>query len=51
MKFLKILKTFWEVIKSIVLMTGLLIFIFFWLIILFFLWIYDTIWGGWRESH
>ena len=48
MKFLKILRTFWEMIKSIVLMTGLIIFIMGWCIVIFFLWIYDAIFGGWK---
>ena len=45
MKFLKIL---WEMIKSIVLMTGLILFIMGWCIVIFFLWIYDAIFGGWK---
>ena len=48
MKFLKILKTFWEMIKSVILMTGLIIFIIGWCIVIFFLWIYDDIFGGWK---
>ena len=48
MKFLKILKIFWEMIKSIILMTGLIVLIFAWFIIMFFMWIYDAIFGGWK---
>ena len=48
MKFLKILKTFWEMIKSLILMTGLILFIIGWCIVSFFLWIYDAIFGGWK---
>ena len=48
MKFLKILKIFWEMIKSIILMTGLIVLIFGWFIIMFFMWIYDAIFGGWK---
>ena len=44
----KILRTFWEMIKSIILMTGLIIFIIGWCIVIFFLWIYDAIFGGWK---
>ena len=47
---MKILKALWEMIKAIVLMTGLLVFVFFWLIALFLLWIYDAIFGGWHEE-
>ena len=47
---MKILKALWEMIKSSGLMTGLLVFVFFWLIALFLLWIYDTIFGGWHEE-
>jgi hypothetical protein len=46
MKFLKIL---WEMIKSIVLMTGLIIFIVLWFVVIFFMWIYDAIFGGWEK--
>jgi hypothetical protein len=45
---MKILKALWEMIKSIILMTGLIIFIFVWLIVLCLLWIYDAIFGGWK---
>ena len=48
MKFLKILKTFWEMIKSLILMTGLILFIIGWCIVIFSLWIYDAIFGGWK---
>ena len=48
MKFLKILRTFWEMIKSIILMTGLIIFIIGWCVVGFFLWIYDALFGGWK---
>ena len=48
MKFLKILKTFWEMIKSLILMTGLILFIIGWGIVIFFLWIYDALFGGWK---
>jgi heme/copper-type cytochrome/quinol oxidase subunit 2 len=46
MKFLKII---WEIIKSIVLMTGLIIFVVVWCVVIFFLWIYDAIFGGWEK--
>ena len=48
MKFLKILKIFWEMIKSLILMTGLLVLIVLWCVIIFFMWIYDGIFGGWK---
>ena len=48
MKFLKILKTFWEMIKILILMTGLILFIIGWWIVIFFLWIYDALFGGWK---
>tara|TARA_R100001530_G_scaffold43370_1_gene32976 strand:- start:204 stop:362 length:159 start_codon:yes stop_codon:yes gene_type:complete len=45
MKFLKIL---WETIKSIIMMTGLILFIALWCVVIFFLWIYDALFGGWK---
>jgi len=45
MKFLKII---WETIKSIIMMTGLIIFIALWCVVIFFMWIYDSIFGGWK---
>ena len=48
MKFLKILKIFWEMIKSLILMTGLLVFMVLWCVVIFFMWIYDAVFGGWK---
>ena len=44
------MKNMLEFLKSIVLMVGLFIFICLWIIIVFFMWIYDAICGGWYEK-
>ena len=37
-----------EIIKGVVLIAGLLVFVVLWSVVLFFMWIYDAIFGGWK---
>tara|TARA_R100001244_G_scaffold126363_1_gene96695 strand:+ start:343 stop:492 length:150 start_codon:yes stop_codon:yes gene_type:complete len=47
---MKLLKLLLEMVKSIFLVIGLIIFMFVWLIALLLLWFYDAIFGGWYEE-
>ena len=48
---MKLLKLLLEMVKSIFLVIGLIIFMFVWLIALLLLWFYDAIFGGWHEPR
>jgi len=37
-----------EILKNLVLIAGLLVFVVLWFVVLFFMWIYDAIFGGWK---
>ena len=37
-----------EIIKGVVLIAGLLVFVVLWSVVIFFMWIYDAIFGGWK---
>jgi len=45
-KFWKIL-TFLEFFKNIILMIGLIFIVLIWIVVIFFMWIYDAIFGNW----
>tara|TARA_R110000824_G_scaffold13397_1_gene58465 strand:+ start:1897 stop:2064 length:168 start_codon:yes stop_codon:yes gene_type:complete len=37
-----------EVLKNMVLIAGLVVFVVLWFVVVFFLWVYDAIFGGWK---
>ena len=37
-----------EVLTNLILMAGLVVFAVLWFVVIFFLWIYDAIFGGWK---
>tara|TARA_R110002020_G_scaffold163785_2_gene349969 strand:+ start:381 stop:545 length:165 start_codon:yes stop_codon:yes gene_type:complete len=41
-------KNFLEILKSFLLLVGLCVMILVWCVVIFFLWIYDAIFGGWK---
>jgi hypothetical protein len=48
-KFWKIL-TFLEFFRNIILMIGLIFIVLIWLVVIFFMWIYDMIFGNWTGN-
>tara|TARA_R100001086_G_scaffold37530_1_gene16724 strand:- start:155 stop:292 length:138 start_codon:yes stop_codon:yes gene_type:complete len=44
------MKKILEVGRGVILLIGLCIFVCVWLIVIFFMWIYDAIFGGWNEK-
>ena len=44
----KVVKLLWDGTSRILLFLGLCVFIVLWCVVIFFMWIYDAIFGGWK---
>jgi len=45
------MKNILEFFLNLILMIGLVFFVCLWLVVIFFMWIYDAIFGGWNETR